>query len=274
MFQYHGTDLSPGFQTALETSENTFWIGRPELQVWDKAKIDASALDAGNTGATGVLRAGLLLGKVTASNVIKQWNPAGTDGTQYLYGILGAPISVTYMNSTADRLRGLILVAGAVDPTKLLIPGQTALGIAGNANEFIIRAQLWPRIQLYPDYPGVRFGGWKDIVAKTANYTVTTADNDTYFTNRGASGTVVFTLPATPYKGLRYCFHAVAGQTLTVAAGTNGTMIAMNDAAANSISFSTANEIIGGSVEVLGDGTSWLTQVHLGLETQTPVIAT
>lgn len=274
MFLYQGTDLSPGFQEAIETFENTFVIGKPELQIWDKSKIDSTAVDVGNTGNTSVLRAGLLLGRVTATKELKQWNPTGTDGSERIWGINGANIGMSFRASTADRLRGLVLVGGYVDPTKLIIPGETEMGIAGSAHEYTIRAQLWPRINLYGDFPGVRFGTWRDIVAKTANYTVTVADADTYFTNRGAAGAVTFTLPTTPLKGLRYCFHAVASQNVIVAAGTAGTMIAMNDAAANSLAFQTANEIIGGSIEVLGDGVSWLTQVHLGLETQTPTIAT
>jgi hypothetical protein len=75
--------------------------------------------------------------------------------------------------------------------------------------------------------------------SKTANYTVLTGDNGTYFDNIGASATVVFTLPA-PAVGLHYCFTVAAAQTITVTAAT-GSSIAIagiNSAAAGNISSS------------------------------------
>jgi hypothetical protein len=183
-------------------------------------------------------------------------------------------VGTTFGTTTIDRFVGMILVGGMVDPAKLIVPGTTALGISGNANEFAIRSQLWPRITFYNNFAGVRNGTWRDVVAKTANYTVTTDDTDILFTNRGASGAVNFTLPANARKGLRYGFFVVADQNVTVTAGTADTMVVFNDAAADSIAFSTSSEKIGGMIEIIGDGTGWLTLVHLGAETQTPTIAT
>lgn len=54
-------------------------------------------------------------------------------------------------------------------------------------------------------------------LAKTADYTVTTADNGVHFDNNGASGQVIFTLPA-PDTGLNYCFAATATQAIQVKA--------------------------------------------------------
>lgn len=131
-----------------------------------------------------------------------------------------------------------------------------------------------------PDFDGargmyVRPPAPVNVVAKTADYTVTFEDCGHLFTNRGAAGAVVFTLPAVAakYKGFWVDFMVVADQDVTIA-GTAGQLVAFNDAAANSIAFSTATEKIGAYVRALCDGTSWLIQVGLGAETQTPTIAT
>lgn len=111
---------------------------------------------------------------------------------------------------------------------------------------------------------GNPFGGWRDVVAKVADYTVLAADNNVLFTTRGAAGTVIFTTPTTAYKGLRYGFYSAADQTMTVTAGTADTMVAINDLAADSVGFATATLKIGGMIEVFGDGTGWLTRISPG----------
>ena len=274
MITFQGANMVPGLRDVMETIENQFWVGRYENQIWDQGIILASAVDAGNTNGTSNLRSGLLMGKVTASGKLKQWDPTATDGSERIYGVLGPMVSTSFGTSTVDRFVGMILVGGMVDPAKLIVPGTTAMGISGNASEFPIRSQLWPRITLYNDFAGVRNGTWKDVVAKTANYTVTTDDTDTLFTNRGATGAVTFTLPATARKGLRFGFFVVADQNVIVAAGTADTMVCFNDPTADSIAFSTSSEKVGAFIEIIGDGTGWLTLVHLGAESQTPTIAT
>lgn len=121
-----------------------------------------------------------------------------------------------------------------------------------------------------------KFGHWtRSIEAKTANYTLTAADNGKIFTNRGAAGAVTFTLPApsTALEGVEYTFMAVvAAQNLIVAGAGANDIVAFNNAAAASVAFQTAAEIIGGAVTMVCDGTSWLAFVSLGAETQTPTI--
>lgn len=99
------------------------------------------------------------------------------------------------------------------------------------------------------------------VVAKTADYTITPpADRPgTVFTNRGATGTVIFTLPA-PGPGVRgwwFRFKAHADFTVTVKTATADTLIGLNDVAADSVSLQTGGQIIGGEMEAVCDGTSW-----------------
>lgn len=108
-------------------------------------------------------------------------------------------------------------------------------------------------------------GGWKysRVTVKTADYTIvsTTDPSGTLFTNRGAAGTVNFTLPApTPaLAGVFYDFAAVvAAQSVLVKTATADTLIAFNDLTADSLSIATAGEIIGGMMRAVCDGTSWI----------------
>lgn len=97
-------------------------------------------------------------------------------------------------------------------------------------------------------------------VIKTTDYTVVAADNGKLFTNEGAAGAVNFTLP-TVAAGYRFWFKSVADQNLTVT-GAAGTVIALNNAAATSVAFSTASQKIGGGfmVESNAAGTKWRVQ--------------
>lgn len=99
----------------------------------------------------------------------------------------------------------------------------------------------------------------RTVSAKTSAYTLTVEDNGKVFTNRGAAGSVTFTLPAvsSTFTGFHARFIAVAAQNIVISA-TAGEMVALNDATANSVAFQTASEIIGGGFEVVCDGTSWL----------------
>lgn len=268
MYSYDGAYAVPGVNDAVETYENNFMWDRQERALNFPVLLGGASRDVGNTSYTQILRPGLLLGRVTSTGKLKEWNPTGTDGSAQIFGILNMSLNMQRLGSNQDRFIGQVLVSGTVKPHRLIVPGTTALGIASTTYEHWIKAQLYQRgFRLTDDTYGMAaptpLGGWRDIIAKTADYTVTEFDNDTIFTNKGASGAVVFTLPATAKKGLRYGFYIAAAQTVTITAGTADTLIANNDIAADSIAFSTANEKIGTYVEVFGDGALWMTQVHL-----------
>lgn len=274
LFSYDGAYALPGVRDEVTTYENQFWIGRVEQQLWFPTVISGAARDSGKGTYTQVLRPGLILGRITATNKLIEWTPTATDGSERVFGILDLSLNMQRLGNNQDRYMSQTLIRGYVDPARLLIPGQSSLGISGNSLEFLLRAQLHQAGFLLSDNFYGNPTPWRDIIAKTADYTVLEADNNVLFTNRGASGAVNFTLPATAKKGLRFGFYVAAGQDVTVTAGTADTMVAFNDAAADSIAYSTSSEKIGAMVEVIGDGTGWLVVNHLGAETQTPTIAT
>jgi hypothetical protein len=105
-------------------------------------------------------------------------------------------------------------------------------------------------------------GGYKlNIRAKTADYTIVTGTDPsgTIFTNRGAAGTVNFTLPApaAALAGVFYEFLGIADQAILVATATADTLVALNDTAADSVAQSTATKLIGSHMRFVCDGTAW-----------------
>lgn len=98
------------------------------------------------------------------------------------------------------------------------------------------------------------------VEAKTADYTVTDSDYGKLFTNRGATGAVVFTVPAasTANKGCWVEFYTAAAQTLAVSPATADTLVVHADLTADTI---TTAGTIGQHLRVVSDGTGWLTIV-------------
>ena len=266
-FEFTGAFGLPSVQAALETSENVFWWGRFEQEAFIGSIIDGSARDSGNSGYTDVLRPGLLLGRITSSGKLKEWNPAATDGTQEIYGVLGYSQKMQRMGSNADRWLGWVYTWGFLKADRILIPGQANTGISGNANEHLIRAQLNKRFTFSDQLEGNSFGGYRNVVAKTADHTVLEAEHDVLFTNRGASGEVEFTLPTTPKAGLRYGFYVAADQNVIINAASDK-MITFNDIDADAVAISTSSQKLGAFIECYADGSSWLV-VHHGANTLT-----
>ena len=111
-----------------------------------------------------------------------------------------------------------------------------------------------------------------NTATKTADYTVKASESGTFFSTRGAVGTVNFTLPAMA-SGLNYLFYAAAAGAMTVTSGTADKMVADNDVAADSLAFSTGSEIMGGAIQVVCDGSKWMAMAYCE-ESQTTVVAT
>lgn len=133
-------------------------------------------------------------------------------------------------------------------------------GTAQSDSEFIRQLSAWG---LFDPAGGVLLR----VKAKTADYTILSGftaagagdPSGTIFTNRGAAGTVNFTLPAPvpQLAGTFYEFLGIADFTILVKTATADTLIALNDTAADSVSMATAGLKIGGHMRAVCDGTSW-----------------
>lgn len=98
------------------------------------------------------------------------------------------------------------------------------------------------------------------VVNKTAAYTIKQANGDaagTVFTNRGAGGSVTFTLPTPNLQTLGdyYDFRVRADQSLIVAAAAANTLVTPGDVTADNVGFQIANKKVGRGLRVvcLGD---------------------
>ena len=104
------------------------------------------------------------------------------------------------------------------------------------------------------------------ISAKTAAYTLIAEDSGNIFTNRGATGSVTFTLPATTdNNGMYAYFLAIADFAIVIATATADTLVVPTDDTgtgdgdllAKSFTFATSNEITGAGCMCFCDGTGW-----------------
>lgn len=112
------------------------------------------------------------------------------------------------------------------------------------------------------------------IEVKTASWTATAADSGKKFLVVGATGAVVCTLPAIADGPFAFSVYNGSDQNLTMTAAAVDTVITYNDLAADSVAFSTASEKIGGSFEVLCDGTSLFVLARICSSYQNVTVAT
>lgn len=104
--------------------------------------------------------------------------------------------------------------------------------------------------------------------------TLLAKDSGTIYHNVGLTASHTLTLPAISTGPFYFKIIQGAGYSIVVTAATADTMITFNDAAADSVTFSTSSEIIGGHYEVICDGTSLFVLPILASEAQTVTVAT
>ena len=230
--------------------------------------ISNAARDAGNDVTT-VLRPGLLLGMITASSKLAQWDPAASDGTQWFRGVNEHELRMTEgISAVAADVDSPYFVKAPLKAAQLLVLG-TAL--TSSAHQYLARKVLFEcGFDLDDDPMGYLSGLVYRSIAKTATGTITAAENGATFIVKGAAA-VTLTLPAIA-TGLRYKFLNIATQNLIIASnGSSDDLVVLNDLAADSIMFSTANNQIGAQAEVYSDyvdGTlKWITTVQIGTAT-------
>lgn len=99
------------------------------------------------------------------------------------------------------------------------------------------------------------------VEAKTAAYQMDERDLGKIFTNRGAGGSVTLTLPVVTSlpSGWWVEFFQVADQNLVIASqGSSDNIVGHNDAGLDTITSSTAGDLIGTGGRLVWDGTGWL----------------
>lgn len=102
------------------------------------------------------------------------------------------------------------------------------------------------------------FDLYVDEVSKGGDYTVQAGDNGKLFTNGDCTAAMTFTLPSLGV-GYLFGFLVTANQNVTIACAEGDKIVTFNDAAADSLAFSTSSEKLGGYVELFTNaaGTKW-----------------
>lgn len=237
----------PGFSAANMTYEaDIFWGGdESKLQVLRQGGTFSSAMvDAGNT-PTSVIRKGLVLGLITATNKIVQWDATATDGSQNIAGVLGVELHMVDGLFTSVDRRSPLVIHAPLRAKSLLIKGAA---FVGHADEYLARQQLAAYGCIFDDDPaGALAGMLKRIAIKATNYIVLASDNGTQFHAITADAT--FTLPAIK-AGLSFEFLRASDHNLVVTSAEGDNVIVGNDLSADSITYSTAGNKIGARIKV------------------------
>jgi hypothetical protein len=226
---------APGFAAQVEAEEsNVLWVGRhgQDLAATRKATIIATAVDSGNTPTT-TLRGGNVLAIADGDGKAALYSPDANDGLQIAVGILEKAQDMLQAGMATDRFTQM-LVHGLVKEGELL-------GLDPRA-----RQQLGMRMTLDREsspQAGVLMHP-RGIYRKTTNYTVVAADNGLLFL---ATAAATFTLP-TKQNGLAFRFAQTADANLVISGSAD--LIHKGNAAANTVTFSTASEKIGSHVLV------------------------
>lgn len=242
----------PGFTAIRETAEasvlfQTFFQGDV---IWDGMQlISSTAVDAGNT-PTGVLRPGLVMGRLDSDGSWINFDATATNGAQEAQGVLVTQVNMLdyTTGSSGARLSGVIVIGGKAKVSML------------QGFNHIARHQLAVRGFRFDD--NLTFVGSASAlrqVSKAANYTVVSGDHGVRFL--ATTGAVVFTLPAIA-PGLYFEFLNAVDATMTVASAEGDNVVASGDLSADSIAFATAANKIGGFISLeaiyIGSTLKWL----------------
>jgi hypothetical protein len=125
-------------------------------------------------------------------------------------------------------------------------------------------------------YDQIEYMAWvpKMIRLTATTYTLKANQSGAIIHNAGITEATTLTLPAIADGPFYFKIIQGAGYAITVTSVVADTIITFNDVAADSVTFSTTSEIIGGSYEVFCDGTYLFVLPVLASEAQTLTVVT
>ena len=111
----------PAYSSAITTSPRTVRLSDYGVETDTTVLIVSTAVDPGGTPSTSVLRAGLVLGKITASGKYKEYNNGSSDGSEVAVGILAHDVDLRApVSGTAGDTPAVIMTVAEVDESKLI----------------------------------------------------------------------------------------------------------------------------------------------------------
>lgn len=248
----------PGIEATLEAQERIILgrVDQPEHNAKTKrVTMVSTAVDAGNTGSTTTLRAGLPLGKVTSTGKYIQWDNDGdaTDGSAHAEGVL---LKEQDMLSTAgvaeDKSGVLMLTQGHLLANYILLDNPA---LRNQLQNFTFDDDL---ARLRQQGPSV---GMRTILDSSTATTIAANETGIFYILSNASA-VIMTLPAlVDGGGQEFIFYRYGDEAMTITS-TTAHMVGENSVTSTSIVATTASEHIGAcfwirSVDVAGTS-KWL----------------
>ena len=249
---------TPGFSTTRTSQENdvffqSAFVGTPLTD--PLGVIDSTTVDSTNSVTT-LLRAGLVMAKLTSGGKWTDYDADANDGSQYACGVLAKEVNLLDFSTAAaaDRV-GIIAIGGNVKAA-----GSNLIGL-NSRSRVQLRAQgfVFDDVATTPPVIGHSYSGARYVTTAT---TLTSADFGRLIVSEG-SGALIHTLPAIT-DGAVCEFLNVANQSMTITS-TTAVIIGVNNAAATSMVFATASMMIGARVKLTGtyiNGTlKWVAEV-------------
>lgn len=136
----------PSYQSAVTSGFNSWRLSNFGMETDITVTIDSSARDSGATPTT-KLRAGLVLGKITASGKYKEYDNAASDGSQTAVGILANDVLLIDAAGTAQDVPGTMAMICEVDSGNLIGYDANALAdfeAAGKNTMVVVRNSTAP----------------------------------------------------------------------------------------------------------------------------------
>lgn len=234
--------------------------------------LDGAARDAQSSPTT-LLRPGLLLGKNSTTQKFKEWTPGATNGTGKVAGVLLWAMDTQYLNSDDQKWGAWAIFGGNVRANSIICPGEASdiVGLATAVNGRYARKLMAGRFNFDDSYhegkPSAAFGGFDEvrhISGGVETVTLTAADDNVLFTNKGATATKTFNLPAVALsKGLRFGFQGYAAQSIVITGPAAGTVYANGSANTSLLTSGAVTE--GAYIEVIGiDGSVYVARCMFG----------
>lgn len=157
---YQGTGLGPGMGAPAYSAEHDLQgmiYGSPHHCLFlTHALIDGASRDAGNTDNTTVLRPGLIMAQVTATQKWKPFDNTEDDGTEIPRGILTLlGLNTQLDGSDTDRFLATIMVGGNVNPEALCIAATTAYGLPTTGAGLAVRKAFMLSFRMSDDFQGL-----------------------------------------------------------------------------------------------------------------------
>lgn len=258
----------PGTGTLQASQEAQVWVGRDSSQEFGSIALAAATTDIGNTGTTNLLRPGLVLGKITATGLYRDYGATNTDGSEIALAVLYVGTNMLDSSGNTKITQGFIVAKGILQPDFLI-------GLDGQARRQMVQSGKF----IFSDNIRGSFAflgapmSERTIAATNATLANVTllafstdvlpGDNGKLIMTTGSNTDVNITLPAVTSVGFMVEVLNTANVNLKVLSAEGANIVFDGVASCNSIAFATTNHKIGGRAQFMVNsaGTGWTVRV-------------